>query len=77
MATGFDVRDLGPASLARALALNNRFAIETSSHTLESFTTLIARSSYARIGSTHAPDGHGSTIKPIWAWLRGLMPRRR
>ena len=35
-----------------------------------------ARSSYARIGSAHMPDGHGSIIKPIWAWLRGLMPRR-
>jgi 8-oxo-dGTP diphosphatase len=29
----------------------------------------------AKVGSAHAPDG--SIIKPIWAWLRGLMPRRR
>ena len=33
-----------------------------------------ARSSPAQIGSAHAPDS--SIIKPIWAWLRGLMPRR-
>jgi len=35
-----------------------------------------ARSTHPQIGGALALGERGSIIKPIWAWLRGLMPRR-